>query len=122
MRAGAAGSRRSFHRRRLIEKIAGALRPGGLAIFHEYSDYETFRFMPLRPGIENFRREVAASWRASGGEPDVARQLPGLLREAGMRVLEIHPRVRTVAPREYAWQWPASFIEINVVRLRNSAA
>ena len=35
-----------------------------------------------------------------------------------MRVLEIHPRVRTVAPRDYAWQWPASFIEINVVRLQ----
>ena len=36
-----------------------------------------------------------------------------------MRVLEIHPRVRTVAPREYAWQWPASFIEINVARLQD---
>lgn len=35
-----------------------------------------------------------------------------------MRVLEIRPQVRTVAPREYAWQWPASFIEINVGRLR----
>ena len=100
---------------KLIDNIAGALRPGGLAIFHEYSDYETFRFMPIRPALERFAQEVMASWRATGGEPNVARALPGLLREAGMRVLEIHPRVRTVAPREYAWQWPASFIEINVV-------
>jgi SAM-dependent methyltransferase len=103
---------------KLIDNIAGALRPGGLAIFHEYSDYETFRFMPIRPALERFAQEVMASWRAAGGEPDVARSLPGLLREAGMRVLEIHPRVRTVAPREYAWQWPASFIEINVARLQ----
>jgi ubiquinone/menaquinone biosynthesis C-methylase UbiE len=103
---------------KLIDNIAGALRPGGLAIFHEYSDYETFRFMPTRPALERFALEVMASWRATGGEPDVARALPGLLREAGMRVIEIHPRVRTVAPREYAWQWPASFIEINVVRLQ----
>jgi ubiquinone/menaquinone biosynthesis C-methylase UbiE len=104
---------------KLIDNIASALRPGGLAIFHEYSDYETFRFMPIRQALEKFAQEVMASWRASGGEPDVARALPGLLREAGMRVLEIHPRVRTVAPREYAWQWPASFIEINVARLQD---
>jgi SAM-dependent methyltransferase len=103
---------------KLIANIAGALRPGGLAIFHEYSDYETFRFMPVRPALERFAREVMESWRASGGEPDVARALPQLLREAGMRVLEIHPHVRTVAPRDYAWQWPASFIEINVARLQ----
>ena len=60
-----------------------------------------------------------ASWRESGGEPNVARDLPGLLRAAGLRVLEIHPRVRTVAPHEYAWQWVASFIEINVLRLQD---
>jgi SAM-dependent methyltransferase len=103
---------------KLIANIASALRPGGLAIFHEYSDYETFRFMPVRPALERFAQEVMASWRATGGEPNVARELPRLLREAGMRVLEIHPRIRTVAPRDYAWQWPASFIEINVVRLQ----
>ena len=39
---------------KLIDNIAGALRPGGLAIFHEYSDYETFRFMPIRPALEKF--------------------------------------------------------------------
>jgi ubiquinone/menaquinone biosynthesis C-methylase UbiE len=104
--------------KKLIANIAGALRPGGLAIFHEYSDYETFRFMPVRPALDRFAVEVMASWRASGGEPNVARALPGLLRDAGMRVLEIYPRVRTVAPHEYAWQWVASFIEINVLRLQ----
>jgi ubiquinone/menaquinone biosynthesis C-methylase UbiE len=104
--------------KKLIDNIAGALRTGGLAIFHEYSDYETFRFMPIHPTLDKFAEEVMASWRASGGEPDIARALPGLLRDAGMRVLEIYPRVRTVAPREYAWQWVASFIEINVLRLQ----
>jgi SAM-dependent methyltransferase len=102
----------------LITNIAGALRSGGTAIFHEYSDYETFRLMPIRPALESFCAEVMASWRASGGEPDVARALPGLLRDAGLRVIDIRPIVRTVSPRDYAWQWPASFIEINVARLQ----
>lgn len=102
----------------LVEKIAGALRPGGVAIFHEYSDYLTFRFMPIRPALERFEIEVSESWKASGGDPDVARHLPGLLRAAGLRVIEIVPRVRTISPRDYTWQWPKSFIEINVRRLQ----
>lgn len=102
---------------KLVEKIAGALRPGGVAIFHEYSDYLTFRFMPVKPALEKFELEVMESWIASGGEPNVARELPELLRNAGFRVLEIVPRVRTVSQRDYTWQWPKSFIEINVARL-----
>lgn len=102
----------------LVEKIAGALRPGGIAIFHEYSDYETFCFMPLKPSFQNFVKEVMASWRAAGGEPNIACELPQLLGEAGFRILEIRPRVRTVSPRDYTWQWPATFIEINLVRMR----
>ncbi len=45
-------------------------------------------------------------------------QLPALLHAAGLRVLEIRPQVRTVSPRDYTWQWPKSFIEINVARLQ----
>jgi ubiquinone/menaquinone biosynthesis C-methylase UbiE len=103
---------------KLIENIAGALRPGGLAIFHEYSDYETFRFMPIKPALESFSMEVMHSWRASGGEPNIARELPQLLRQAGFRIVEMIPRVRTVSQRDYTWQWPKSFIEINVARLQ----
>ncbi len=104
--------------KKLIENIAGALRPGGLAIFHEYSDYETFRFMPIRPALEMFCVEVMESWRASGGEPNVARFLPQLLADAGFRVCEIKPRVRTVSTRDYTWSWPKAFIEINLARLQ----
>ena len=103
---------------KLVANIAGALRPGGIAIFHEYSDYGTFRFMPQREPLERFSDAVMESWRASGGDPLVARRLPELLAAAGFRVVEIIPRVRTVSSRDYTWQWPKSFIEINVSRLQ----
>lgn len=103
---------------KLIANIAGALRPGGMAIFHEYSDYETFRFMPIKPALERFSVEVKASWEQSGGEANVARVLPELLRNAGLRVTHMQPRVRTVSRRDYTWEWPKSFIEINVARLQ----
>jgi SAM-dependent methyltransferase len=102
---------------KLINNIAGALRPGGLAIFHEYSHYETFRFAPRRPAMEAFAEEVMKSWRVAGGEPNVAIEFPSLFRQAGLEVVEVHPRILTVSPRSYVWQWPASFIEINLVRL-----
>lgn len=103
---------------KLINAIAGALRPGGAAIFHEYIDYRTWRLAPRRPAVESFVNEVMASWRATGGEPDVALNFPTLFRAAGLRIVEAHPRILTVSPQDYAWQWPASFIEINLARLQ----
>lgn len=103
---------------KLIRNIAQALRPGGAAIFHEYSHYETFQFAPRRPALETFSLEVMKSWVAAGGEPNVAQQFPELLAAAGFEVIEAHPRVLTVSARNYVWQWPASFIEINLARLR----
>jgi SAM-dependent methyltransferase len=103
---------------KLINNIAEALRPGGGAIFHEYIDYKTWRFTPRKPAHESFVREVMASWRASGGEPDVALFFPPGLKAAGLRVIDIRPRVLTITPNDYAWNWPASFIESNLGRLQ----
>jgi SAM-dependent methyltransferase len=102
---------------RLISQIAGALRAGGVAIFHEYIDYRTWRLAPKRPAMESFVDEVVASWRASGGEPDVALSFPTLFRAAGLQIIEANPRILTISPRDYAWKWPASFVEINLARL-----
>ncbi len=103
--------------KRLIEIMAGALRVGGVAIFHEYSHYATWRMAPPRPAIEKFTHEVMASWRANGGEPDIAQQFPPLLRAAGLAIVDVRPHVLTVSPSSYVWQWPASFIETNLARL-----
>lgn len=103
---------------KLINTIAAALRPGGVAIFNEYLDYRTWRLAPRRPAIESFVNEVMASWRATGGEPDVALDFPRLFRAAGLRIIEANPRILTISPGDYAWQWPASFIEINLARLQ----
>ena len=102
---------------KLVHEIAEALRPGGVAIFHEYIDYRTWRLAPRRPAMESFVNEVVASWRASGGEPDVVLNFPVFFRKAGLHILEANPRVLTLSPRDYAWQWPASFVEINLARL-----
>lgn len=102
---------------RLVAQAARALRPGGVAVFHEYLDYRTWRLAPSCPPLEAFVAEVMASWRASGGEPDVALALPTLLRGAGFRVEALEPKVFVVPPSDAVWSWPAGFVESNLQRL-----
>ncbi|MDE2148384.1 MAG: methyltransferase domain-containing protein [Gammaproteobacteria bacterium] len=101
----------------LLSKLARAVRPGGVAIFHEYVDYSTFRLAPRSPAVEAFVQRVGDSWRASGGEPDVALALPSVLTQTGFRVRSATPKIFCVRPSDYVWQWPASFIDINLKRM-----
>ncbi len=102
----------------LVASVARALKPGGVAIFHEYLDYRTWRLAPPCPPLESFVSEVMASWRASGGEPDVALALPMLLEEAGLSVKHLAPKVFVIPPTDFIWKWPSEFVEINLQRLR----
>jgi SAM-dependent methyltransferase len=101
----------------LVRKMADALKPGGKLVFHEYVHYETYQSVPPSRPLEEFVREVMVSWREFGGEPNVARYLPGHLADAGCRVLETRPISFSAQPHDPVWQWPASFIDINLQRL-----
>jgi SAM-dependent methyltransferase len=103
---------------RLVANVAGALRPGGIALFHEYADYRSWRMAPRRPLHEEFVAHVMASWRDSGSEPDVARELPALLQKHGFTVRHVEPIVWTVSPADPLWRWLASYIETGPQRLR----
>jgi SAM-dependent methyltransferase len=101
----------------LVAKLAQAIRPGGLLIFHEYADYSTFRVAPRSELIEEFVGHVMESWRAASGEPDIALDLPSLLAAHGFQLRSVRPRVFCIRPRDHVWQWPAAFIANNLTRL-----
>jgi SAM-dependent methyltransferase len=101
----------------LVHMMARAVKPGGVAIFHEYADYASWRLLPPRPSIERFVSEVMASWRAAGGEPDVARTLPALLGQSGFTVRDVRPIVFTARPSDFTWQWPSTFLRSGVRHL-----
>ncbi|MDQ2867416.1 MAG: class I SAM-dependent methyltransferase [Verrucomicrobiota bacterium] len=103
---------------RLIRKIADALSPGGIAVFHEYAAYQTWRYLPARPYQTQFLDKVMESWRAEGGEPDIALALPQLLHVCGMSVRSATPHIFCVRPNDYAWQWPKEFLATHPARLR----
>jgi SAM-dependent methyltransferase len=102
---------------RTIGHIAKALKPGGVAVFHEYADYASWRLMPPDPDHERFRNAVVQSWRDSGGEPDIALRLPAWLEQHGLELVEVRPHIMIVGKDDPAWQWPASFLATGARRL-----
>ena len=101
----------------LIRKLGDVMRKGSVAIFHEYGHYETWHFFPRLPNQERFREHVVATWRESGGEPDGAVALATLLPANGFTIRSASPHLFCVRPKDYMWQWPATFIETYLPRL-----
>jgi SAM-dependent methyltransferase len=102
--------------RALLERIAAALRPGGTLVIHDYFDYATWRLAPPCAELEEFVSVVMKSWRASGGEPDIALQLPRWLEELGFRIQSLTSIIDIVPPSSFVWQWPKSFVESGTSR------
>lgn len=102
------------HPRRLLDRIRRAVKPGGKIVIHEYFAYETWRFSVRSDIFENFVRTVMRSWRANGGEPDIARELVTWL---GRDVLSTKPIIEVITPGDFMWQWPKTFVDVGVDRL-----
>lgn len=102
---------------RVLKKLAGALRPGGKFICHDYFDWGTMDWTPHRPALSDFVRTAIADWNASAGSIDVAKLLIPALPEAGLRLVESNPVIFTATPKDFVWQWPKTFIVPHAKRL-----
>jgi SAM-dependent methyltransferase len=103
--------------RDLAARVREALRPGGMLVIYEYLDYSTWRTAPRSPEHEAFVAEVMASWRASGGEPDVGLDLPRWLAELGFELCSLRPIMEIVPPSSPWWEWPKVFQDVGLQRL-----
>jgi SAM-dependent methyltransferase len=103
--------------REVLARIAGALRPRGTLVLHEYFDYRTWRSAPRCPELEEFVVAVMASWRATGGEPDIALSILAWLPELGLGLCTARPLVDCVKPGHPRWLWLRAFVEVGRYRL-----
>lgn len=103
--------------RHLVRLAAAAIRPGGRFVLHEYHAYSTYSLLPNNAEIRSFVEAVYESWRAQGGEPDIARALPEILVEEGFELVSARPIGFAARPKERLWRWPAGFVRTNVPRL-----
>jgi SAM-dependent methyltransferase len=103
--------------RELLRNIRRSLKPGSALVIHEYFDYRTFKLVPREPDFDEFVKAVMASWRANGGEPDVAVDLLPWLPAEGFRIVDARPLIDVASPADFIWQWPATFLETGLERL-----
>lgn len=101
----------------LVRRIADCLRRGGSAVFHEYVEYHSYGLLPASAAVDGFVDAVFENWRAHGGEPDIARELPRMLSAHGFELTAVRPIARCARPSDPLWNWPAGFIRTNVPRL-----
>lgn len=105
---------------RVVQSVAGRLAPGGRFVLHEYADYRTWTTIPPLPSATRFIEAVMRQWREAGGEPDIGRNVPAMLQDAGMRVVSAEPIVFAMRPGDDAWQWPEAFVRTQPPRLVES--
>jgi SAM-dependent methyltransferase len=103
--------------RALVDRMRGLVRTGGRVVMHEYLDYAAWRLLPDAPEFEAFVATVIAAWRQAGGEPNIGRDLPGWLEDAGFHVDDVRPIMDVVSPADFIWQWPRAFVEVGLERL-----
>jgi SAM-dependent methyltransferase len=106
----------------VLQKLAQALKRGGVIVIHEYMDWGTMNWTPRRPALSSFIETTLKAWRASGGEPDIAVQLLPMLAKTGLRLRETRPIIHAVKPDNYVWRWPATFIPNHARALAKSGA
>lgn len=101
----------------LVDRLRRILKPGGRLVMHEYLDYSTWRLLPEAPEFSAFVAAVMAAWRQAGGEPNIGRDLPAWLEEAGFQLDWLDPIVDVMSPPDFMWQWPRVFVEVGLERL-----
>lgn len=101
-----------------LRAVARALKPGGRLAIADYLCYAPeLRLVPSGPAFQRGLAAVEASWRASGGDPEIGAKLPDLLRQAGLRVIHRRELRRSGGPQDPLWGWPTSFFPLFVPRL-----
>jgi SAM-dependent methyltransferase len=93
----------------VVQAVAGALREGGTFAVMDYSNYTALDVAPYSPAVERVVHATAESVRRRGGSMDVGRDLPRMMRAAGLEVVHLAPIVRLARPGTALWKWPETF-------------
>jgi SAM-dependent methyltransferase len=103
----------------LIHQLELALRPGGVAVFHEYIHWSTFGLHPHGSILRRFGEAVLASFEASGGDANVNRRLPSLLAARGFLIEAVTPLASVGGPDSWVAQWLEPFVRVYGRRLQS---
>ncbi len=101
----------------VVRGVAALLKPGGRFAIHDYFNYEIMTLAPRSAAFSRVIKAVGESWRARGGDPDIAGRLPRMLAECGLHVDVLRAHHRIARPQDTMWAWPDAFWANFVPRL-----
>jgi len=90
----------------VVRGIAGALRPGGRLVVHDYFDYASMTMAPRRRSHDLAVAATVRSWQQNGGDPDIGQRLPALFAEHGLRLDTVRTHVRVARGGDTMFAWP----------------
>jgi ubiquinone/menaquinone biosynthesis C-methylase UbiE len=94
---------------RVCQEIARVLRPGGTLVAWDYYNYLSANVFPLRPEISRLFQAYYQSAILHHGSYDIAAELPGMMLEAGLELVDLHPINRAGRPGSATWKWVSMF-------------
>lgn len=94
--------------RAVFEKLARALKPGGVIAIEDYN-HEGISLFPESAGFRALVRATRALYASRGGDPWIAGRLGGFARACGLETLELHPNVLCGGPDAPAFRWADAF-------------
>jgi SAM-dependent methyltransferase len=106
----------------VIARVSRAMKPGARFVILDYSHYEGFRMSPPSAITERIFNAVGESFRVHGGNPSIGLELPSMMRDAGLDIVDIRPVVRVGRPGSAIWDWPRTFFENFLPTLVESAS
>ncbi len=89
----------------VVKSVAGALKPGGRFVVHDYFNYRAMTMAPRRASHDKAVAATIKSWEGRGGDTDIAGRLPRLFAEAGLEVehLAVHQRIARGGDTMFQW-------------------
>lgn len=95
-----------------IERMATALRPGGLLIIQDY-DHDGLRLHPEQPMLDRVIRAIRHGYAERGGDLWVGLRLHGALEAAGLQVIEVVPSAMAGPPSSDVARWFHDFVVLH---------
>lgn len=91
-----------------MKKLARALKPGGVLAVQDYYR-KTLSMIPEPPEWRHFVESDDAFFASQGGNASVGEELPSLVRQAGLELVEIAPTIKTGHPGSPEWNWLTTY-------------
>lgn len=95
--------------RAAMERVARALRSGGVLAIQEYIDWGAMKLIPRSVIFDRVVEACLESWRFAGATIDIGEHLPDLAEHCGLDVEWMRPVSRIGGPGSLEWGWLGGF-------------